>query len=74
MKKAKRLEELRDFTLDELQEELGKAEEALFKLRYSAATEQTDNLSAVKEKRKDIARIKTILRARLAEAGAKKGK
>lgn len=73
MKKAKRLEELRDFTVDELQEELAKAEESLFKLRYSAATEQTDNLSAVKDKKKDIARIKTILRTRLVEAEAKKG-
>jgi len=63
MKRRKRLEELREFTIDELKDELSKAEEGLFKLKYSAATEQTDNLSAVKEKCKDIARIKTIIRS-----------
>ena len=72
MKRTKLLDELREFTIEELREELGKAEEALFKLRYSAATEQTDNLSAVKEKKKDIARIKTILRVR--ELGKEKQK
>ena len=33
MKRTKLLDELREFTIEELREELGKAEEALFKLR-----------------------------------------
>ena len=48
----------------ELEKELSELKSELFKLRFSLATNGLDNPLKVKEVRKDIARIKTILRQR----------
>lgn len=61
MKATKYLEELRNKSEVELQEELVAAKKELFNLRFQNATNQLDNTSRVKEVRKNIARIQTIL-------------
>ena len=45
----------------ELQEELVAAKKELFNLRFQNATNQLDNTSRIKEVRKNIARIQTVI-------------
>lgn len=55
---------LKEMSSPELEKELGELKSELFKLRFSLATNGLDNPLKVKEVKKDIARIKTILRER----------
>ena len=55
---------LKEMSSPELEKEVGELKSELFKLRFSLATNGLDNPLKVKEVRKDIARIKTILRER----------
>ena len=48
----------------ELEKELSELKSELFKLRFSLATNGLDNPLRIREVRKEIARIKTILRQR----------
>ena len=54
--------EIREMTLPELNEQLGKLKEELFNLRFQLAINQLDNPMRVGEVKKDIARVKTIIR------------
>ena len=58
--------ELDTFEDERLVDELKKAKEELFNLRFQAATGQVEKTHRVGEIRKDIARIKTVLRAKAA--------
>ncbi len=62
--------ELRDKTTAELNQELRELKSELFKLRFQLATSQLDNPMQIKAVKKDIARVKTIMRQRELE-GAK---
>ena len=53
--------ELRAKSVEELNEELVAAKKELFNLRFQNATNQLDNTSRIKEVRKNIARIQTII-------------
>ncbi len=55
---------LRDQSDDELVEELQKAKESLFNLRFQGATGQLESHGRLKAVRRDIARIYTIMRER----------
>ena len=48
----------------DLEKELGELKSELFKLRFSLATNGLDNPMKIKEVKKDIARIKTVLTER----------
>ena len=54
--------EIRENTLPELNEQLAKLKEELFNLRFQLAINQLDNPMRVGEVKKDIARVKTIIR------------
>lgn len=54
--------EIRDNTLPELNEQLGKLKEELFNLRFQHAINQLDNPMRIVAVKKDIARVKTIIR------------
>jgi large subunit ribosomal protein L29 len=56
--------ELRGFNDDRLVEELRKAKEELFNLRFQSATGQLESHGRLKAVKKDIARIYTIMRER----------
>ena len=56
--------EIRDLPADELLERLANTKEELFNLRFQNATGQIDNYSRLGELKRDIARIKTVLRQR----------
>ena len=55
------VEDLRTKSAAELNEELVAAKKELFNLRFQNATNQLDNTSRIKEGRKNIARIQTII-------------
>ena len=59
-----KINKINEMSSPELEKELGELKSELFKLRFSLATNGLDNPLKVKEVRKDIARIKTILRER----------
>ena len=56
--------ELREMTDTELIEALAEAKEEQFNLRFQVATNQLDNHARIKDVKKDIARILTLLRER----------
>ena len=69
MKTNKYVEELKAKTAAELNDELVAAKKELFNLRFQNATNQLDNTSRIKEVRKNIARIQTVIteKAKVAE-------
>ncbi len=61
MKTNKYVEELQAKSATELADELVAAKKELFNLRFQNATNQLDNTSRIKEVRKNIARIQTVI-------------
>ncbi|MGX8703253.1 MAG: 50S ribosomal protein L29 [bacterium] len=61
MKSTKYLESLRGKSQAELKDELVAAKKELFNLRFQNATNQLENTSRIKDVRKNIARIETML-------------
>jgi large subunit ribosomal protein L29 len=59
--------EIRELNADKLVEALAEAKEELFNLRFQLATNQLDNTARFKEVKKEIARIRTVMRARQIE-------
>ena len=55
------VEDLKAKSVAELNEELVAAKKELFNLRFQNATNQIDNTSRIKEVRKNIARIQTVI-------------
>jgi large subunit ribosomal protein L29 len=54
--------ELRELAVEQLQDKEKQFREEEFKLRFQQATGQLDKTARLKELRKDIARVKTIMR------------
>ena len=61
MKTSAYLEELKSLTVADLQSQLVDAKKELFNLRFQNATNQLYNTSRIKEVRKNIARIQTVI-------------
>ena len=61
MKINKYVEDLKKKSAAELNDELVAAKKELFNLRFQNATNQLDNTSRIKEVRKNIARIQTVI-------------
>lgn len=61
MKSKEFMNNLKDKSLAELNDELVAAKKELFNLRFQNATNQLDNTSRIKEVRKNIARIQTLI-------------
>ena len=53
--------DVRAKSADELKDELTKLKKEQFNLRFQRATNQLENTARVRQVRKDIARIKTVL-------------
>ena len=60
--KAKEIKEVRGMSIEKLQEKLQELKKDLFMLRMQHATNQLDNPMKIAAVKKDIARIKTIIR------------
>lgn len=61
MKINKYVEDLKSKSAAELNEELVAAKKELFNLRFQNATNQLENTSRIKDVRKNIARIQTVI-------------
>jgi large subunit ribosomal protein L29 len=57
-----KINEIRDLSTDEMKQKEKSLVEELFNLRFRFATGQLDSPAAIRNVRKDIARIKTVLR------------
>ena len=62
MMKAKEIEKVRELSVEKLEEKLQELKKDLFMLRMQHATNQLDNPMQIAAVKKDIARIKTIIR------------
>ena len=61
MKSKQFMEELKSKSVTELNEDLVAAKKELFNLKFQNATNQLDNTSRIKEVRRNIARIQTVI-------------
>ena len=61
MKTKDFMNELNSKSVDDLQKDLVAAKKELFNLRFQNATNQLDNTSRIKDVRKNIARIQTVI-------------
>ena len=59
-----KINKIRDMSSPELEKELGELKTELFKLKFSLATNGLDNPMKIKEVKKDIAKINTVLTER----------
>ena len=62
MMKAKEIKEIRGLSVEDLNKKLGELKKDLFMLRMQHATNQLDNPMKIAAAKKDIARVKTIIR------------
>jgi len=64
MKSKAYVEDLRNKNVEELSQELASAKKELFNLRFQNATNQLTNTARIREVRRNIARIKTMISAK----------
>jgi large subunit ribosomal protein L29 len=57
-------EELRDLSDEDLRAKVSELKEAMFRMRFKLRLGNTDVVAQVRESRKDLARVKTLLRER----------
>lgn len=62
--------ELREQSMDELNKRLSDYEEQLFKLRFQRSTGQIEDPTKIREARRNLARVKTVITERRAEPAA----
>lgn len=70
MKSKQRASDLKAMSADQLSEELLNLKKEQFNLRFQRATGQLENTGRVREVRRDIARVKTLQRQKMAAAKA----
>ena len=68
MKTKTRVSDLNAMSVDQLQEELVRLKKEQFNLRFQKATGQLENTARVRVVRRDIARVHTLSRNKLAHA------
>ena len=71
--KGPKMVEIRDRTDEELTASLERSRDELFRLRLGRFTNQLENVMQIKNKRREIARIQTVLSARRRGAEERKG-
>ena len=59
-----KINKIKEMSSPELEKELGELKTELFKLKFSLATNTLDNPMKIRDVKKDIARVKTILAER----------
>jgi large subunit ribosomal protein L29 len=64
-------EELRDLSEEDLRGRINELKEAIFRMRFKISLGNTDVVKQLRESRKDLARVKTLIREREL-AGAQK--
>jgi large subunit ribosomal protein L29 len=67
-------DKVREMSAEELTAKERELQEQLFKLRFQKSIGQLDNALKIRETRRDIARVKTVLRLKRAQAAAPAGR
>ncbi|SFP74778.1 50S ribosomal protein L29 [Tranquillimonas alkanivorans] len=62
--------ELRDKTPDQLRDQLTELKKEAFNLRFQQATNQLENTARMRQVRRDVARVKTVLNEKAAAAAS----
>jgi large subunit ribosomal protein L29 len=62
--KAMKANEIRELTTTEIEQKIKSLKEELFNLRFQLATGQLENTARIREVRRSIARMKTVVRQR----------
>jgi len=70
----RRIEKFREEGVNELQARQKDLVEQIFRLRFQLTTGQAEALKRLREAKKDLARVKTLLRAQELSAGSKTAK
>ncbi|KAF0676209.1 50S ribosomal protein L29 [Profundibacterium mesophilum] len=65
--------ELQDKTPDELKDQLATLKKEAFNLRFQQATSQLENTARMRNVRRDVARVKTVLNQKAAAAATEQG-
>jgi len=63
-----KVSDIRDMSVDQLQDELLKLKKEQFNLRFQTASGQLENTAQIRQVRRDIARIRTIETQKRSEA------
>ena len=69
MKKREELDKLRDLADEDLQSEAARLKESLFRLNFKLALGEVDAIKRMRQDRKSLARIRTMVRQREIQAG-----
>jgi large subunit ribosomal protein L29 len=67
----KRIEKIREAGVNELEAQQKELTEQIFRLKFQLSTGQAEALKRLRESKKDLARVKTLLRAQEISAAAK---
>ena len=70
----RRMEKIREAGVNELEAQQKELTETIVRLRFQLSTGQAEALKRLREAKKDLARVKTLLRAQQLTAAAKAGK
>jgi large subunit ribosomal protein L29 len=70
----RRIEKIREAGVNELEAQHKELSETIFRLRFQLSTGQAEALKRLREAKKDLARVSTLLRARELQTAAKAGK
>ena len=62
-------DEIRDLNDDDLRARVGELKESIFRMRFKLSLGNTDVVKNLRESRKDLARVMTLIREREHEAG-----
>ncbi len=63
-------DELRDLSTEELAAKINELKESIFRMRFKLALGNIDVIKSLREERKDLARVKTLLREREMTTGS----
>ena len=57
-------DEMRDLSTEDLNGKIGELKESIFRMRFKLSLGNTDVVKQLREQRRDLARVKTLLRQR----------
>ena len=68
-KRREEIERLRDTSSEDLQSEAARLKESIFRLNFKLALGEVDAIKKIRQEKKSLARIQTIMRERETTAG-----
>jgi large subunit ribosomal protein L29 len=71
VKRREELDRLRDLTNEDLTAEAARLKESLFRLNFKLALGEVDAVKRIRQEKKSLARIQTLVRERTAQAGTR---